>query len=206
MYKVITKPASLAVSLDEIKRQLNIEPSYADDDTYLNMLISSAQTYVEKYTMRLLVTQTVQIRIHVYKAGQNMNGVHGTRGVYVPSPASAIISINAYTDHVKNVTTPEDKTNYHLDDFSMPTILSPIGSHTWPDCDYLLATLTVGIDVADIDTPLKHAIMILAADAYENRIEQVRDRDNNVGRLLDQYRSYEFVDYEATGNILQYLP
>lgn len=206
MYKVITKPTSLAVSLDEIKYQLNIESSYTTDDAYLNLLLSSAQSYVEKYTMRLLVTQEIQIRVHVYKAGVNMNGVHGTRGVYVPSPASSIVSIKKYTDHALVATNPESIADYHLDDFSMPTILSPIGSHTWPDCDYLLINLSVGLPVAEIDADIKHAIMILAADAYENRIEQIRDRYNNVGRLLDQYRSYEFVDYKSTDNTLQYLP
>lgn len=191
MYKVITPPATTAVSLDLLKAQLNMV-GYDDEDDYLTLLLNSSIRYVEKYLNRILVTQTVEIKVFHRDYKTQYNGVFGERGLYVPSPASSIVSIKSYKDTVETV---EDETTFEIDTYTTPNILRPKFEVEWSESDYFIIRLICGEADTDIEPDIKSGILILAADAYENRIMQVRDRGNNVKNLLQQYRYGEFIDW-----------
>lgn len=191
MYKVITPPTELAVSLDTFKAQLHMV-GYDEEDTYLTLLLNSAIRYVEKYLKRALVTQTVEIKVYHKDYKPQYNGVFGSRGVYVPSPASSIVSVKSYKDTVETVETLSD---FELDTFTSPTVLRPVFEKKWTEADYFVIQLVCGQAAADIEPDIQTGILILAADAYENRIMAVRDRGSNVKMLLQQYRNSEFIDY-----------
>lgn len=197
MYKVITAPASLAVSLSTFKTHLNME-GYDDEDAYLTLLLNSSIRYVEKYLKRPLVTQTVEVKVY-YKGYKNRyNGVFGERGVYVPSPVSSIVSVKSYDD---TVVTTETLTDFEVDTYTFPNVLKPVFEKEWTEADYFLIQLIVGEADTAIEPDIQLGILILAADAYENRVMQVRDRDSNVKMFLKQYRISEFIDYTNTSEL-----
>ena len=54
-YFVETPPASLPVTLDEVKEHLKLDPTDASQDAYLTLLISAATEFCEEYTRRTLI-------------------------------------------------------------------------------------------------------------------------------------------------------
>ncbi len=195
MYKVITPPASLAVSLATFKSHLNMV-GYDDEDDYLTLLLNSSIAYVEKYLKRPLVTQTVEMRVY-YKGYKNRyNGVFGERGVYVASPCSSIVSVNSYKDAVGP--TLETLSDFEIDTYTFPNVLKPVFEKEWSEVDYFIIRLIVGEAVADIHPDITLSILILAADAYATRVMEVRDRGSNVKMLLKPHRIIEFINYTNT--------
>lgn len=195
MYKVITPTEEAAVSLSEFKTQLNME-GYEDENTYLQLLLNSSTNYVEKYLKRVLLLSTIEIKVPYLNRSKGINGVYGTRAIHAPSPCMSILTIHSVTDGGEPVVV--DATNFEIDSYTFPNCIKPVYGQEWPEADYFLIRMECGEEGANLDDQIKLAILILAADAYENRTTQVRDRDNNVKMLLKPLRINEFIDYTNT--------
>lgn len=191
MYKVIEAPVKNPITLEIMKHHLNMI-GFDDEDTYLDLLIKASTKYVQNHIKKFLITQTLEIKVDHKSYAKDGNGLFGSRGLYVPSPANSIVSVKKVIDEVESEVTVTD---FKLNNYRSPSIMAPKKDKEWPEADYFLIRLVVGGNQSEVETDIQHAIMILTADAYENRVEQVRDRGNNVKRLLENHRYTEFTDW-----------
>lgn len=156
----VTPPAAEPVTLAEAKAHCRVD--YSDDDSLIESLISAARLWVEAYTRRRLITQTVQVR---------RGGLGG--GVLLPvAPVQSVTSIE-YLD-TANVLQTLAADQYRLDLSVQPTRIVPAYLVTWPtvlcDVDTVRVTLVVGYgDASDVPQDIRTAIKMMVAHWYEHR-------------------------------------
>ena len=168
-----------AVSLAEIKKQLEIADADTAHDTQLAMLISAATNQFERVTRYLIGTRAVRITIDQFS----------NNALYLPvRPISAVTSfaVNGI-DQMAAVEFDLDKT---------PASVEPI-SGTWPSVTRATSNIkievTAGVAFASVPTDIKQSILLLAAHWFENR-EQVitgttaTELPMGVGFIWDNYR------------------
>ena len=175
VYKVITSPNFDAVSLAEVKAQLNIESGYTDDDTYLSSKIAVWTKYVEDYCKIILRDSVIECRINPI----------GDVGVFIPSPATAINTITFYKDGISDTV---DVANYEINTFSDPHVIAPKYGYEWPENDYIVLNLDCGYADGSLPQIARDAIIIKVAEAYDNRGNNQVHHRNDVSEMLKMIR------------------
>jgi len=189
-WQITVQPATEPITLVEAKSHLRV--TFADEDTYINTLITSARKYCEAYCNRVFITQTWR---------QNENAWAYPIKLMV-NPVISLTSLK-YIDTNEAQQTITDNTNNFQKDFNsdvakiysgLVEAFPAIGSSINP-----IEIITVcGYGAAsDVPDDIKHAIKLMVSHLYENR-DMVNVPLNNlssdipmpsaVPSLLNRYR------------------
>ena len=172
--KIITPSVLQAATVTEAKTWCRVDESYTAEDGVIDLLIDSETQYVEGHLNKVLLASTVRVKITP----------RGDVGVQIPTPATAIVKLEAYTDGVKTDLVSSD---YEIDDHSEPHLIRPKVDE-WPECDYILLDLNAGYTVETLPKQAKLAILRRVADAYDNRGNHEAPAYTDVTVMLESIR------------------
>lgn len=165
--KVTSEPATEPVTAAEAKTHLRVTSS--DDDTYITTLIKVARQLCESYAGLSFITQTRQIKLDSFPAGDAP-----IRLSY--GPVSAVGTFT-YLNDAAGTTTMVAGTDYTLDIHSEIPRLVTLDS--WPtdlrdDTPHrVVITYTAGYGSAsDVPAIIKQAILMQIGSLYENRQDE----------------------------------
>lgn len=175
MLKTIEPAQIQPVTLEEIKTHLRLEN--CEEDSYLTHLIETATQYVEKYLNRSLINQKLQY-----------TGIAKIRrdGLFeLKLPRPDIVSINSVYEIRGEVGRFLLKRYYIIDADISPKLI------TWGQSQTLEVTYESGFGVypKHVPAPIRHAIMQVAADIYENRGNEVLTKSEFFKDLLAPFQA-----------------
>ncbi len=186
--KVVTPPSVEPVTLTEAKLHCKVDLT-ADDDL-ITALIVAAREEIERQTWRALVTQTLELVLDDWPAGDRLE---------IPrAPLQSITSVK-YKDKDGNETT-WDSANYLAGVDSTPGVLALAWDASWPSVDLypvepIRIRFVAGYGLAaSVPTSLKQACLLLIAHWYEAReaagttVSQVSGIPFGVEALVRSYR------------------
>ena len=181
-----TAPAKEPVTALDVKRQLNIEQSFMDDDIYLAGLITASRLNAEQITQRKLITQTWLAYLEEWPDNDSLRLPFGS--------LQSVTSVKYYeTDDTENTMSAAE---YGVDtDSTVGRVVLDYGE-SWPTetlrplnpirvefvCGY-------GDNGSDIPEPIRQAIKIDCADMYWRRSSETQGpRLKTIQHLLQRYR------------------
>lgn len=186
-WKVTTDPASEPLTLADVKTYLKVD--YSTDDDLLNVLITAARQWVEKHCRLGLLPQTITEVFDDWGDGRSLE--------LSVSPLRSVSSIY-YKDSDGN-TTLWASGNYVVDEYQQPPRVQRAYSVTAPtlydEINAVSAIYTVGWDDASaLPAPIKQAMYLTIADAYENRENYVKRMPTAAEYILESagYRIWQF--------------
>ena len=186
-WKVTTEPASEPLTLTEVKNYLKVD--FSDDDDLLNMLITAARQWVEKHCNIGLLPQTITEVFDRWPTARSWE--------LSVSPLRAVSAIS-YKDSAGNVQTWASG-NYIVDSYTQPARVQSGYSVTFPtlydEINSVSAVYTTGWDDADdLPAPIKQAMLLTIADAYENRENYIKKMPTAAEYILQSagYRIWQF--------------
>ena len=187
--KLITAPAVEPISLAEAKAHLRVDA--ASEDTLIGLLIGSARQAAEHELGRSLITQTWELVLDAFPAGQ------------IEIPAGGVASVVSVKYHdAAGVEQTLDTADYIVDTDSTPAHVVLADGSGWPSTADRPAAVRVrfiagfGATAADVPASIRHWMLLHIGSGYANR-ESVAAGAPVVelpGRyhaaLLDPYRVY----------------
>lgn len=160
--ELVTAPTETPVTLAELRAHLKI--TNTDEEKYLEALLQVSTQMAEKITRRALLTQTHKLYLDELP----------TQTIELPFTPLQSVTHFKYYDYTTAVLTTWDSTNYFVDTKSEPGRLQRKTNYSWPTVDPRPSTIEIqfvcGYTSKDVvPNPIKQAILIMAAHAYENR-------------------------------------
>jgi uncharacterized phiE125 gp8 family phage protein len=180
-WKVTTQPSLEVWTLSEVKNYLKVDTS--SDDTLITTLLQSAREVAERYLNQALITQTIT---------EKLDRLNKPIIYLSVSPVISVTSFQ-YADS-QNTTQTYNSSNYIVDNFEKPSRLSLAYGKTWPtlygNINDVTIVYTAGYGAAASNVPMqiRQAILMMVADAYDNREDYVKKLPTASEYLLDQYR------------------
>lgn len=177
-----TAAAVEPVTLAEVRSHCRIDDH--SDDAYLVLLIKAARQFAETYSRRQFVTATWKLYLDRFPFGANEtisdSQSYCRDAIILPRPPLQSITSIAYIDANG---ASQSFTNYTSDIYGEPGRVQPAYGYTWPTARLQPNAITItykagyggsapandAASVAAVPQPIKHAIMMLAANWYENR-------------------------------------
>jgi uncharacterized phiE125 gp8 family phage protein len=184
IYSNATLPATLVVSLTEMKAWLKIDGT--DEDTLLSSLIASATAECEAYAGMSFITRTRTVKLTSF----------GGKDLILPyGPVTALTSIT-YSDE-DDVSQTIDSADYTLD--SSSSLAKVRVTETWPYTNRVLNNVTVTYvagyaNAAAVPEVIKTAIKKRVAFHYEHRGDESIDSTDWM-TSLDSVRVYWNAEY-----------
>lgn len=158
---LVTGPAALAVSLDDVKTHLRLSGS--SEDAYLTRLVEAAVEAVERYTKRDLITKTYkQLQDTFFRINQIRK-----------SPNVSVTSVKYYGQD--NIQQTLSSALYYALNYSQYLGIFPVTDGNWPSTyirpQAVEINFTAGYGTSSSSVPasIKQAILMLVANMYENR-------------------------------------
>lgn len=162
-YIVIAEPVNLAVSLDEVKEHLRLDPSDTSQDAYLTLLIRAATRIAELYTKRTFINTTFRTYRDFFESCIKLR-------------RSKFQSLQAYKYSVDDVLTDIDTgLFYTTNETDFSKIILKQDQEYPDDIDKKLDAILIdfvagyGADSSDIPYDLRLALLNHIAMLYENR-------------------------------------
>lgn len=159
---LITPPVAEPLTLADAKAWLRVE--HDDDDAVIGVLVTSARLLVEQETHRALITQTWR----VVRDGWGACG----RIEVSPAPLRQVLAARVYD--AAGVAQSVDPSRFTLATGGAPGVLGFLPG-SLPSPGRALAGIEIdieagyGADGTAVPEPLRQAIRVLVAHAYENR-------------------------------------
>ena len=172
-----------AVTTVEAKNHLRVDFAAADDNTYIDSLVVSAQRQVEAFTNLVLNDTTFYFKLSAFPAN----------GIVLPfSPLKTLTSIKYYDSDNSQQTLAN--TEYYYDINEKPNVIryvnSPPSTYDYRG-DAVIVEFVVGYTTPDIIPPgLEHAIKLLLTDLYEHRTDLPREKFSAWKSLAYPYRVF----------------
>lgn len=172
----LAEPTVEPVSIAEAKAHLRVDPSFTDDDLYIQGLISSARYYIETVSDRTLIKCQYQMSMDVFPPWD----IELPRPPFFPGPVTV-----TYTPS-DGVYTPVAYTSFRLDSAATPAVIRPPWNGYWPTCRGAENDVVVtwyagyGEDGTRIPPPAKNAMLLLIGSWYANREAVVQGGMNPV--------------------------
>jgi uncharacterized phiE125 gp8 family phage protein len=161
---VFTQPVAEPVTLEEVCEHVRVTNN--DSDTYLQPLISAARRYVETFTRRALINQTLDFWTDSVPSGDTL--------ALPRPPLQSVTSVTSYDS--SDVGTVFSSTNYRVEAENHETGRVVLKSTAdWPSNTRDWHGLNVrfvagyGTDPENVPEPIRHAIKLLVAHWFENR-------------------------------------
>ena len=181
---VVTPPTAYPVTLAEAKLHCRVDGT--TEDSRIDGLIAAATDYVEKYTGRSIMAQTLRLTLDSF-----------TDAIVLPrGPVQTVSSVKYYDPAGIEQTVPAS--GYTVDAASDPSWVVRDGDYTWPAIlDAVNAVnITFVAGYATVPPSIKHVILLLISQWYDNRSasaeKQMAVLPHAVDALLSNYRSYGF--------------
>jgi uncharacterized phiE125 gp8 family phage protein len=175
VYKLITEPTELAVTLAEAKAQLNIDPSFTADDTLITACINASALYIEKIIQSPLMNQTWELQL-----------VDFTETIKIwKTPLSSITSVSYYDVNEADQTV--SNSNYYTDLASVPARIIFKSNYDAPTVfdtrfDAVRIRFVSGyVNAASVPADIKEVVKLLVTHFYENRSPEV------VGTVVNKF-------------------
>ena len=164
-WKVTTAPAETPVTLTEARNHLKEPPT--DDYALITRQIEAATQYLEYFTGRKFITQTVTEYWDTWPDGNIELSVF---------PVQSVSSLK-YLDTNGTLQT-WDAANYVTDLVSRKCRIAPAYNVTWPSIREQINAIQVAYVVgygaaAAVDAKIKAAILLIVGELYENREDKV---------------------------------
>ncbi len=157
-----TAPTTEPITLTEAKSHCRVTSD--DDDTLLTTLIKTARLHVEGITNRSLITQTWDLYLSSFC---------DTQIILPRAPLSSVTSVSYYdTGGALQVW---DSSNYVVDTDSWQGRIYPVYNGNWPsdvrgyEKDIVIRFVAGYGAASAVPNPIKHAILLLIGELYENR-------------------------------------
>jgi uncharacterized phiE125 gp8 family phage protein len=177
--KVTIAPTGQAVTLEEAKAALKIDPADTTEHVYLTSLLQAATQICEAYAGLSFMPQTRIVKLDYFKG----------RDVILPyGPARAITSVG-YLDE-DDASQTVDSSWYSLDTQSGVSKVRLGVDYDWPDTNRSLnnvvITYTAGFETADlVPAAAKQAILRRLAFLYQQRGDEKAGEDTVWMDMLD---------------------
>lgn len=182
-WKVTTDPASEPLTRTEVKNYLKVD--FSADDDLIDMLIKSARQWIEKHCNIGLLPQTVTETWDYWPEELTV------------SPVRAVSAISYLDSAGDTQTWASDQ--YTLDTLQYPARVAKKYGIIYPslrdEINAVSAVYTVGWDDASaLPAPIKQAMYLTIADAYENRENYVKQMPTAAEYILQSagYRIWHF--------------
>lgn len=206
---VVTKPATLAVSLSDMKDYLRVDGT--DDDSLITSFIESATDVVKQYLRRSLITETLELTMDGFGEAQEDpllrlgSGVHTGSYVYLTGrgnefdlpflPIQSVTYIKTFDRD--NTESTFDSAKYELDETGGRVYLNE--GETWPDNLRHRESVKVryvagyGDASTDLPSPIIQAIKLYVGKMYDCR--EACEMPGMCYKLLDGYKLYDGMGY-----------
>lgn len=176
---LLTAPAAEPLSLAEAKAFLRVE--HDDDDDVIGVLIASARIHVEALTRRALITQIWRRTLDAWPADGRL--------IVLPAPLAALVAVRVYDSD--GTPSALDLQNFVVDTAGSRLVFAP-----WALMQPGRAAAGIELDVSvgyggaaeDVPEPLRQAVRLLTAHAYENRGNADLAVPATVAALIAPYR------------------
>ncbi|MBP9753008.1 MAG: phage gp6-like head-tail connector protein [Proteobacteria bacterium] len=178
MLKVVEKSQTLPLTLEEVKIHLRLETP--EEDQYLLHLIETATEYIEEYLNRSLIIQKL---CYTSQGIKKQNGLFDVR-LFRPN----IIQVDKVTLIRANVGRFIVKRYQLIETESVPKLTLAKEESDFVEVIY---DSGYGYYPKNIPSPIRHALLHLVADFYENRGEESVIRSDFFKNLLHPYRVLE---------------
>jgi len=182
-YKIKTAPTWDPVTVEELKRNLHIDPDNHDLDEYLQEILLSIIDQVQTGIGRQIARATYYMYLDGYPEGDEVEITLG--------PVDAISSVKYYADGASELTTV-DSGDYQLDNSELTARLRFFESFITDDekMNVVEIEFTNGYgSPAAVPRSLKDAIILLASDRYLNPENTgISIKQSAAERLLRNYR------------------
>lgn len=164
---VVTPPAKEPLDLGDVKRHLRYEPGY--EDVLILSLITAARQYVETWTGKALITQTLRLTRDYFP------GLREGYTFRLPKPPLATVTSVQYTD-TAGATQTVDSATYVVDVTAEVGRIGLAWGEIWPtDAIEQIAAVKVnytagyGLTGASVPAPIKQAMLLLIGHWFVNR-------------------------------------
>ncbi|MFZ2905332.1 MAG: head-tail connector protein [Cyclobacteriaceae bacterium] len=166
VYKLITAPTELAITLAEAKAQLNVETAFTDDDTLITACIKAAALYVEKVIQGPVMSQVWELQLTDFLSTIELN-----KGLI-----STIDSLKYYDSAEADQTVAAS--NYQTDLSNVPARLILKSTYVQPTVydrfDAVRVRFTAGYATAsNVPEDVKQVIKLLVTHFYEYRSPEI---------------------------------
>lgn len=183
-YIIQTAPASEPVTTEEAKTHLHVDGT--SEDEYIATLITAARQWVERYTSRGLITQTIKEYYDRFPpVGERLTLTVGV-----------VASVTTVKYYLSTTLTDWTDINYIVDNTGDQANISEALNIIWPIPDYRANAVeivyVVGSTAPDVPAAIKQAILLLVGSMYENREDTVRKVPGTIEFLLNPYRIWRF--------------
>lgn len=180
--RLVTPPASLAVSLDDAKLQLRIDGTA--EDALVESWVKGITEHAEHYTGRAFVNQGLRVTLDSFPAAIRLDR----------SPVVSVESVKFYD--ANNVLQTLNSADYVVDNVSEPGYIVPAPGKAWPvTADRINAvsvdfTAGYGVDSASVPNGIKLYIIAKLVEQYDANPVKESVQTSYVDRLLDPFVVY----------------
>lgn len=188
---IVTPPAAEVVTLAEQKAHMRVD--HDDDDALIEAMIAAAREHidgVDGWLGRALVQQTWDMKLNGFPL------LSSTGRIVVPLAPLIRVDQITYRDPAGQTQTLAPSVYHVVDGGSQRSFIVLEPNQSWPGTDDRHDVVTVRFTAgyaANVPFPIKAALMIMAADLYENREQRITGTIvaelPTVERLLMPYRT-----------------
>jgi uncharacterized phiE125 gp8 family phage protein len=190
-------PASLAVSLVDAKKQVEIGDTDTTHDDHLIRLIKVATGEVERHTRRALITQTWKLTLREFPGYSPVNRTK----VYLPRPPLQSITSIVYVDANGNTQTLSSSA-YQVADDSHPAFIEPAFGESWPvlrpetsEAVSITYVAGFGSSAASVPVEYQNVIFELVAFRFMNRGDTNQQIPSHIKWAMDSLKCGAQYDY-----------
>ena len=168
MITIVTEPAEEPITLTEAKAHLRVDVDA--DDTLITSQIKAARMHCEAFTRRAFVTQTLDLALDAWAAG-NLE-------LWRP-PLQSVTSVT-YTDADGNATVL-DAANYEVDTYDGRIRFTSLPAATLRHMSGVVIRYVAGYgDAEDVPEIIKQAILLTLGDLYLFRESSITQAVNEI--------------------------
>jgi uncharacterized phiE125 gp8 family phage protein len=186
---VITPATSEPLTTSDVKDFLRVDSS--DEDTLIGVLITAARSMAEAYTMRILMTTTIEEfydGFPDYRNPRDRDILYLSRG-----PIQSITSVK-YVDTLGDEQTVSSD-NYRTDLVSEPARIS--SDNGWTATKDTVNAVVVRYlcgysSSSDVPAPIRQAMLLIIGEMYEKRQDSVKQLPTAAEYLMNPFRVWTF--------------
>lgn len=185
-FSISTAPTTEPITVADAKDQCNILTT--DYDLKISKWIKSAREWVEGYTGRALITQTITYKLEDFPFDDEL---------YLPRPPLVSVSSVQYID-TSGSTQTLSSSNYTVDTVAQPGRIIPTYNTQWPSVQSIDNAVTItyvagyGPPTA-VPEPIKQAIALRVQLQYKMPMGGDLDAiQSTIESLLGQYKRWYF--------------
>lgn len=186
--QVVTPPASEPLTLAEVKEFLRVD--HSDDDATLAIFIAAARQLCESYTRLALMPTTFE---EYFDDFPQYTGTYKDEIRLSRSPVSAVTYVKYIDGNETTITA--SASDYKTDLISQPARISPDNGWfgTYETINAVFIRYVAGYaNAASVPAPLKHGMLLVIGDMYENRTDSVKRLPTAAEYLWNPYRVFSF--------------